>query len=646
MIACAVYARKSNDQVGVADDQRSVERQIGHAKAYAKSQGWKVADDCIFSDDGISGAEFAARPGYMRMLNALKPRAPFSVLIVSELSRLGREQLETGYAVKQLAQAGVRIFSYLDKREVLLDTPTDKFLMSAVNFAAEIERDKGRQRVIDSLKRKAAAGHHVGGGVFGYDLTEILNADGSRSHVELRINPAQAAVIRRIFELAASGDGYCGIARRLNNDGALAPRPQQRRLAGWGKESVREVLKRDLYRGLRIWNKSQKRDHWGQLRWRVRPATEWIRVELPHLRIISDELWQTTRKRLAEPTTLGRGKGVREQYFLSGFGRCAVCGGHMQTVSRASGRGLPRRIRYGCSTYWNKGAAVCANGRMVDTRETDTAVQALLARDVLTPARMEEVIEHALALKADDGGEASTVHRRKLEAQLATIDAELANLTDVAAKGGAVPAVLAALQCRSEERQRVAMEVTALDAAHPASQVPTLRTLRSRLRAFAADRQKLFSVTAEARAFLRLALKDRMVFTPQADGTYHVAIAIDWERLFTAVPGLEGLQDLGTPGRIRTPRTRSASSTRCRVSGSSPGPSNQIRLGSLRNQINWRRAYRRFSWTMSARVAGSSRTPRSSSMTWRYTNPPNGRASAGTPLASSPFTSSTMPRAN
>jgi hypothetical protein len=40
-------------------------------------------------------------------------------------TRLGREQLETGYALKQLSQAGVRVFSYLDDREVLLDTAID-----------------------------------------------------------------------------------------------------------------------------------------------------------------------------------------------------------------------------------------------------------------------------------------------------------------------------------------------------------------------------------------------------------------------------------------------------------------------------------------------------------------------------------------
>ena len=107
MIA-AVCARKSTDQSGVADEAKSVTRQIEHAKAYAARKGWTVAAEHVYVDDGISGAEFDARPGFLRLMNALKPRAPFQVLIMSELSRLGREQLETGYAVKQLSQAGVR----------------------------------------------------------------------------------------------------------------------------------------------------------------------------------------------------------------------------------------------------------------------------------------------------------------------------------------------------------------------------------------------------------------------------------------------------------------------------------------------------------------------------------------------------------
>jgi hypothetical protein len=116
-MTAAVYARKSTDQTSVADEQRSVARQIDHARHYATRKGWTVSDEHVYVDDGISGAEFSNRPGFIRMMNALKPRPPFQVLIMSEESRLGREAIETAYALKQLVTAGARVFFYLEDRE-------------------------------------------------------------------------------------------------------------------------------------------------------------------------------------------------------------------------------------------------------------------------------------------------------------------------------------------------------------------------------------------------------------------------------------------------------------------------------------------------------------------------------------------------
>jgi site-specific DNA recombinase len=76
MIA-AIYARKSTDQTGVADDQRSVSRQVEHTTAYSARKGWTVADEHVYIDDGISGAEFERRPGFVQPLHALRPRPPF-----------------------------------------------------------------------------------------------------------------------------------------------------------------------------------------------------------------------------------------------------------------------------------------------------------------------------------------------------------------------------------------------------------------------------------------------------------------------------------------------------------------------------------------------------------------------------------------
>lgn len=110
MIA-AIYARKSTEQTGVADDAKSVARQIDHASAYAIRKGWAVDEAYMYVDDGISGAEFTKRPGFLRLMNALKPRAPFRVLIMSEESRLGREAIATAYALKQLGRRACAYFS-------------------------------------------------------------------------------------------------------------------------------------------------------------------------------------------------------------------------------------------------------------------------------------------------------------------------------------------------------------------------------------------------------------------------------------------------------------------------------------------------------------------------------------------------------
>lgn len=401
MIA-AIYARKSSEQAGVNDDQKSIARQVEHARAYAAANGWIVADAHVYVDDGISGAEFSTRPSFVRLLNAIRPRrTPFEILIVSELSRLGREQLETGYALKQLSQAGVRVWSYLEGREVLLDTPTDKFLMSAVSFAAELERDKARQRTYDALQRKARAGHVTGGRVFGYDNVHVPGADGRRSHVERRINEDEAAIVRQIFEWCAGGTGYTRIAKQLNEAGAPAPRPQQARPAGWAPSTVNEVLHRPLYRGEIVWNRSRKRNRWGQHDQTARPEGEWLRLPAPELRIVPDVLWDTVHGRLAsirgrlqEATgaKLGvRSRDIESRHLLPGFARCALCGGSLAALGRDHGQ--ERVFFYGCLAHRKRGPRICGNDLELRVANIDEAVLRRLGGDVLRPAVVQAMID-------------------------------------------------------------------------------------------------------------------------------------------------------------------------------------------------------------------------------------------------------------
>lgn len=115
-------------------------------------------------------------------------------------------------------------------------------------------------------------------GTFGYDNIEVCGPDGRRSHVVREINNAEAVVIRRIFEMSAKGVGLTTIAKTLNAEAAPAPRSQQARPRAWAPSTVREILYRDLYRALIVWNKTRKRNAWGQAKRETRKAGEWFSV--------------------------------------------------------------------------------------------------------------------------------------------------------------------------------------------------------------------------------------------------------------------------------------------------------------------------------------------------------------------------------
>ena len=543
-MTAAIYARKSTDQSGISDEQRSVARQVEHAHAYATRKGWRVLDEHVYVDDGISGAEFANRPGFLRLMNALKPRAPFQVLIIAEVSRLGRELFETGYAMKQLSQASVRIVSYLEDREILLDSPTDKFLLSAVIFASEIEREKARQRTYDAMQRKARAGHVTGGRVFGYDNVEILCPDGQRSHVERRINVEEAAVVRRIFEMCAAGAGLTRITKTLNAEGTSAPRPQQGRPAAWAQSSVREVLLRPLYRGEIVWNQSRKRDRWGQARRSERSEDSWLHVPAPQLRIVSDELWaaaQRERGRRESQYAVGD-RGFRpSRYLLSGFARCAVCGGGFASHSRD--HGSRRAYFYGCVTHWKRGA--CRNSLIAPMEALDAEVLATLQDDILRPA----VIERALALALEELSPQRQSHAlATLERKLLAVRAECERLAEAIGRGGPLDALLERLKGRQARQQ----ELESLLAGHQTFVTPTAGAgLEQRLRAKLADWRELLTQNMETgRDVLRALLAEPLRFTPVNEArrvgyAFEGWIALD--RLVSGVIELVPLTGVASP---------------------------------------------------------------------------------------------------
>jgi site-specific DNA recombinase len=526
----AIYARKSTPQPHVSDEAKSVTRQIEHARAFAARKGWGVDAAHVYIDDMISGAEFGRRGGLGRLMNALTPRAPFDVLVMMDDERLGREQIETAYLLKQIITAGVRVFYYLDDRERRLETPTDKLLMSVAGFASEVERVKAQQRTRDGALMKAKSGYVTGGRKFGYDNIPILGLNGQRAHVDRRINPIQAAVVLDIFTRADEGWGFRRIAHGQNAQQAVAPRAHQGRQAGWSASTVREVLRSRIYAGEVVWGRTKKRDLWGRRQTaptaRRRPLEDWIVVARPDLRIIPPALWMRVQERLRASSqaylrsTDGRLQGrpltgVAGKYLLTGLVRCGLCGGALTVRTRS--HGTRRLALYGCLTHHTKGPRICANRTLVRQQDAEHAILETVAHDLLRP----DVLDAAIGRVVDSlDPEATDRETTGLETERTRIDAELRRLADaIASAGSDVPSVMTAIREREGERVRVQGRLAELAAMRQVAHMDRTRLDRD-LRDRLTDWQGLIQQQPQqARQGLRKLLEGRLAFTPTADGT-------------------------------------------------------------------------------------------------------------------------------
>ncbi len=527
----ALYARKSSEQRGVSDEAKSVSRQIAHGRAFAVQRGWSVPDECVFDDDGVSGAEFERRPGLVRLLEALEPRPRFQVLIVSSMDRLGREQFETNYLLKRITTAGVRVFSYLEDREYVFDSPTDKMVLSVTSFSAEHERHQARQRTRDALLSRAAKGYVTGGSVFGFQNVDVRDETGKRQYVDRRIDTDQAAIVVRIFDMAAAGMGQKRTTKILNAEAVPSPHPRRKgRLRSWTPSSIRAILFNPLYTGRMVWGRTRKRDKWGRKKQSRCPESAWVRAPIREdLRIISDQLWDAAHARIAATREAYRAAGrlqgrppggTESKYLLTAIAECATCGGSMVAASRASGRG--RKPAYVCANHRERGNTICANRLHAPMEAADRAVLGAIESDLLRPEVVEEALREAIRQRELSEDEAVT-RREHLEGELHRIDGELAHYAEAIATAGQLEAILAAMTARESRKTHLRAELEKLTGRAKAASLDATR-LRLSLRERLTDWQGLLRrQPTEARQILRKLLTGRLVFTSREDanGPYY-----------------------------------------------------------------------------------------------------------------------------
>ena len=408
----------------------------------------------------------------------------------------------------------------------------------------ELEREKGRQRIYDAMVRLAKAGRVTGGLVFGYDNVTVLGADGKPSHVERRINEAQAAIVREIFDRYASGWGYAHIAKDLNARHPSNPRPTEHKPAGWSPSSVPNILRRDLYRGIVVWNQSRKRDTWGRQHQTARPRRNGSRSPST-----------------SPPHCLRRavGRGARAVYSHTDHaGDCAGTPAHRAARHRlalsALGTCALRRLRVGNDdrhpSFWDRAASTaCAVPHVPvepQTRSGGVPERAAGAPGDGRPGRPRGVgvggarfpphLDHHRSGLRPTRPEQPETTLGALDRELRALDGKIAHLMAAVERGGALDPLIAQLRARQQDRERL------LAAIASARTVDRLHLDRAAIEAtvqaqVAHWRASLTGSIDDGRTLLREVLSEPLVFTPEEKGYHFRGRVATGELIAAAVNG-------------------------------------------------------------------------------------------------------------
>jgi site-specific DNA recombinase len=371
LMRVAVYARYSSDH----QREASIEDQLEVCRRYVERQGWTLQQ--TYSDRALSGASML-RPGYQLLLQDAR-EGQFDVVVAEALDRLSCDQEDVAALHKRLSFAAIRIVTLAEGEITELHVGM-KGTMNAL-FLKDLAQKTRR-----GLQGRIEAGRSGGGNSYGYDVVKRIDDDGEPIRGERRINPEQAAIVRRIFEAYAAGASPKAIARALNREKVPGPRGR-----AWGPSTIHGqrrrrngILNNELYVGRLIWNRLRfiKDPQTGKRVARFNPEAAKVVREVPELRIIDDALWDAVKARQGALEARITGDGVRiedcrrPRYLFSGLLRCGVCGGSFVKYSHD---------RLGCATARAKGT--CDNLLTIKRPFVEACVLNGLRHHLMDPAR-------------------------------------------------------------------------------------------------------------------------------------------------------------------------------------------------------------------------------------------------------------------
>ncbi len=331
----AIYVRLSKEDGDVASAAKAESNSISNQKNLIKDF-LKGKDDIIVVservDDGYSGSNFE-RPGFQMMMDDIR-RGTVDCVIVKDLSRFGREYIDSGKYIERLFPAlGVRFIAVNDHIDSKEESSRDDIVVPFKNLMNDAYCRDISIKIRSHLEVKRRNGEYIGAFTpYGYKKDEN---DKSRLVPDMYA----AGVVKDIFRMKLHGMSQTAIADRLNEQGILSPMEYKHSLgiriqdnfktheqAEWSSMSVRRVLENEVYVGTLTQGKHSTPNHKIK-KIMDKPEEEWVRIEDNHEPVISRREFAIVQRLLGMDTRTSPNED--EVYVLSGLAVCADCGAPM-----------------------------------------------------------------------------------------------------------------------------------------------------------------------------------------------------------------------------------------------------------------------------------------------------------------------------
>ena len=466
----ALYGRFSSTRQNLS----SADDQLRQCEERARINGWKIVHR--FQDDAISGSD-NDRPGYQGLVAAVNNN-DVDLIVTESLSRLSRNQAEIAKFFDECQFHDVKIVT-LQEGEI---TRMHIGMLGTMNA---IYLDALGDATFRGVESRILEGKNGGGRAYGY-RTQV-DANGQPIKGELEINPEESAIILRILQEYADGRSPYKIVEDLNAEGIPSPRTKDKGTGiGDGKWKINAIhgnrkrgvgiLHNELYIGKRIWNRQRmvRRPGTKQRISRLNPESEWKIIDVPHLRIVSDELWTKVRarvtaldavteaKRADDPNGLsGAHAARRPTYLLTGLVRCGCCGGTMNIAASQ-----PKR--YYCANSREKGKSVCAGIPGIPKDRLEQHVLNGIRTELMQPEAIKEFIKrYHDYLKSQDADRQNRI--KSIKSSIAQADKELGNIMTAIKAGIFTKTTKTELESIEGRQERLEAELAAAS-----QQAPTL----------------------------------------------------------------------------------------------------------------------------------------------------------------------------